>query len=58
MTLEDLSGMLDVVLFPNAYRQAHQIIHSSIPLLVSGIMEMDSSRGEPLLRVERVQKLS
>jgi DNA polymerase III alpha subunit len=58
MTLEDLSGMLDVVLFPNAYRQAHQIILSSIPLLVSGIMEMDNSRGEPLLRVERVQKLS
>jgi DNA polymerase III alpha subunit len=58
LTLEDLSGMLDVVLFPDAYRQAHQIIQSSIPLLVSGVMEMDTSRGEPLLRVERVDRLS
>jgi len=58
LTLEDLSGMLDVVLFPDAYRQARGFIHSSQPLLVTGIVEMDASRAEPLLRAERVERLS
>ncbi len=57
MTLEDLSGMLDVVLFPDAYRRAERVIHSSEPLLVTGVVEMDASRGEPLLRAERVVRL-
>jgi len=58
LTLEDLSGMLDAVLFPDVYRQAHPFIHSTVPLLVSGVMEMDTARGEPLLRVERVERLA
>lgn len=42
LTPEDLTGMLDVVLFPDAYRQASCFIHSSEPLLVTGMMEMDA----------------
>ncbi len=57
LTLEDLSGMLDVVLFPDAYRRAREIIHTSAPLLVSGVVEMDTGRGEPLMRAERVARL-
>lgn len=57
MTLEDLSGMLDVVLFPDVYRQVHGFVHSSLPLLVTGIVETDASRTEPLLRAERVRRL-
>ncbi len=57
LTLEDLSGMLDVVLFPNVYRQARGFIYSSEPLLVTGIVEMDSNRGEPLLRAEKVARV-
>jgi len=58
LTLEDLSGMLDVVLFPDAYRRSKEVIHSSAPLLVTGVVEIDASRGEPLLRAERVVRLS
>jgi DNA polymerase-3 subunit alpha len=54
LTIEDLSGMLDVVLFPDAYRQGKTIISSASPFLVTGVMEMDASRGEAYLRVERV----
>lgn len=54
LTLEDLAGMLDVVLFPDAYRRAREVIHSSAPLLVTGVMEMDLSQAEPLLRAEKV----
>ena len=58
LTLEDLSGMLDMVLFPDAYRRSKEVIHSSAPLLVTGVVEIDASRGEPLLRAERVVRLS
>jgi DNA polymerase-3 subunit alpha len=57
LTLEDLSGMLDVVLFPDVYRQTNAFIHSAEPLLVTGIIEMDATRAEPLLKAERVVRV-
>jgi DNA polymerase-3 subunit alpha len=57
LTLEDLTGMLDVVVFPDVYRRARSILGSSGPILVSGAVEMDSSRSEPLLRAERVTEI-
>jgi DNA polymerase-3 subunit alpha len=54
LTLEDLQGTLDAILFPDAYRAAKSIVGTSAPLLVTGVMEMDAERGEPYLRVERV----
>jgi len=57
MTLEDLAGMLDVVLFPDVYRKARGVVHSSEPLLVTGVIEMDATRSEPLMRVETVARV-
>lgn len=57
ITLEDLEGMLDGVVFPDVYRRVKNIISGSQPILVSGVVEIDSERGEPLLRVERVDRL-
>jgi DNA polymerase III alpha subunit len=57
LTLEDLSGSLDVVLFPEAYRRARAILGSSAPLLINGVMERDITREEPFLRAERVELL-
>ena len=57
LTLEDLEGLLDVVLFPDVYRQARPALNTPAPLLVTGIMEMDTSRSEPLLRAEKVVPL-
>jgi len=57
LTLEDLHGMLDAILFPDAYRAAKSMVGSSTSLLVMGLMEMDSERGEPFIRVERFRKL-
>ena len=53
LTLEDLSGTMEVVLFPQAYRQAKDILSSSKPFLITGTVEMDTERGEPFLKVER-----
>jgi len=57
MTLEDLAGALDVVLFPDVYQQVRSFIHSSDPLLVTGVMEMDPARAEPFLRGEKVMRI-
>jgi DNA polymerase III alpha subunit len=54
LTLEDLQGTLDAILFPDVYRAAKSLVGTSSPLLVTGVMEMDSERGEPYLRVEKV----
>jgi DNA polymerase-3 subunit alpha len=57
LTLEDLHGTLDAILFPDAYRAAKSLMASNFPLLITGIMEMDTERGEPFLRTERVVRL-
>ncbi len=57
LTLEDLAGMLDVVLFPDTYRRSKEAVQSSSPLLVTGVVEMDASRGEPLLRAEKLVRV-
>lgn len=54
MTLEDLQGSLDVILFPDVYRSASSFLDSNPPLLITGVMEMDKKRGEPYMRVEKL----
>ena len=54
LTLEDLDGMLDVVVWPEAYRRSRQALNGSSPLLVTGTMEADSRRGEAVLVAENV----
>ena len=54
LTLEDLHGTLDAILFPDVYRVARSLFDSTMPLLVTGVMEMDVERGEPFLRTEKV----
>jgi DNA polymerase III alpha subunit len=53
LSVEDLQGTLDAILFPEVYRQAKTAISSTKPFLLTGIMEMDTERGEPFLRVEK-----
>jgi DNA polymerase-3 subunit alpha len=54
LTIEDLQGTLDVILFPDVYRIAKSFLDSNPPLLITGVMEMDQERGEPYLRAERI----
>ena len=53
LSVEDLQGTLDAILFPEVYRQVKTSISSTKPFLLTGIMEMDNERGEPFLRVEK-----
>jgi DNA polymerase III alpha subunit len=54
LTLEDLHGMLDVILFPAVYRMTKAVLDSNTPLLITGIMEMDTERGQPYLKAEKL----
>jgi DNA polymerase III subunit alpha len=58
LTIEDLQGTLDVILFPDVYRSATSFLDSNPPLLITGMMEMDKEREEPYLRADRVIALS
>ena len=57
LTLEDLDGYLDVIFFPEVYRQTRGITGSQAPFLVTGTMEMNADHDEPFLRAERVTLL-
>jgi DNA polymerase III alpha subunit len=57
LPLEELSGMLEVILFPQVYRQAREIVSSGRPFLVTGMVELDAGRGEPFLKAEKVTAL-
>lgn len=57
MTVEDLQGTLDAILFPDVYLRTKDLFNTTIPLLMTGIIEMDIERGEPFLRVEKVVKI-
>lgn len=52
LTLEDLTGTLDAILFPDAYRNAKSLVGSNAPLFITGVMAME--RSEPYLRIEKV----
>jgi DNA polymerase-3 subunit alpha len=54
LTLEDLSGMMDVVIFPDVYREAKRFLNSASPFLITGMVEMDELKGEPFLKAEKI----
>jgi len=57
LTLEDLSGMLDVIIFPDVYRRTKNIVTSNSPMLITGTIEVDNDRDEPYIRAEKVELL-
>jgi len=56
LSLEDLEGMLDLVFFPAVYRRYQNVLDTE-PILATGVIEIDEGRGEPILRVEKIEKL-
>jgi DNA polymerase III alpha subunit len=58
MPLEDLDGMLDVVIFGDVYRRHQAAFRFDGPVVVEGNVELDPARGEPVIRAERAWPLS
>ncbi len=57
LTLEDLSGVLDVIVFPDVYRRSKAIVSSNAPMLITGIVEADAGRADLFLKAEKVEHL-
>ncbi len=59
LTLEDLEGTLEVVVFADTYRRTPTaVLSSSAPLLIDGVMEAAENTQEPVLRALRITPLS
>ncbi|MCE1253960.1 MAG: DNA polymerase III subunit alpha [Anaerolineae bacterium] len=54
LSLEDMAGVLDVVVFPEIYRKSRLILNSNELILVSGVMEIENGQSEPYLRAEHI----
>lgn len=54
MALEDLEGMLDVVIFADVYRQARISFAKPGPYLIEGTLEVNGEESEPTLRAEHI----
>ncbi len=57
MSLEDLEGMLDVVITAEVYRRSKAALSTAGPYVVEGQVELDRQRGEPFIRAERIWAL-
>lgn len=57
MSLEDLDGMLEVVIRSNVYRHSRAALSTVGPYLIEGRVELDSEVGEPFILAERIDTL-
>ncbi len=57
MSLEDLEGMLDVVITAEVYRRSKSALATGGPYVVEGLVNLDTQRGEPFIRAEKIWTL-
>lgn len=57
MSLEDLEGMLDIVLFSDVHRRYRKVFSGPGPYVIEGVVEMNEAGGEPFIRAERAWRL-
>jgi DNA polymerase-3 subunit alpha len=52
VTIEDIQGLMELVLFPNAWQQFNQLVQVDAVISVEG--KVDSATGDPKILVDRV----
>lgn len=57
MSLEDLEGMLDVVISAEVYRKSKAALSTAGPYVVEGKVDLDNQRGEPFIRADKIWSL-
>ncbi len=57
MSLEDLEGMLEVIIPASVYRRFQKELSGAGPYLVEGAVELDQSVGEPVVWAEKISKI-
>jgi DNA polymerase III subunit alpha len=58
MALEDLEGMLDVVILGDVYRRNRTALTGPGPYVLEGMVEFDQEKGEPFIRLERAWQIT
>jgi DNA polymerase III subunit alpha len=58
MALEDLEGMLDVVIPGDTYQRYRSAFSQPGPYVLEGTVELDPHRGEPVIRAEHIWPLA
>jgi DNA polymerase III alpha subunit len=58
MALEDLEGMLDVVISSSVYRRHRAVLKGNGPFVIEGVVELNRSRAEPFIRVKHVWNIA
>jgi len=53
MALDDLEGMLDVVIPGEVYRRNRAALSGPGPYVLEGLVVFDQEKGEPFIRLER-----
>jgi DNA-directed DNA polymerase III PolC len=57
MALEDLEGFLDVIIYPDIYRQSSAALKGPGPYIIEGQVELDKEKGEPFIRAEKIWQI-
>jgi DNA polymerase-3 subunit alpha len=57
MALEDLEGFLDVIIYPDVYRQSSAALKGPGPYIIEGQVELDKEKGEPFIRAEKIWQI-
>lgn len=55
LTLEDMEGIIDVMILPDMYQRVKNIVYDRAPFLITGLIELDETRGEPMMRAENLR---
>jgi DNA-directed DNA polymerase III PolC len=58
LSLEDLVGMLDVILPAQVYHRDRQALVGRQPLIVEGTVKLDAEGGEPIIEAQRVRQIA
>jgi DNA polymerase III alpha subunit len=57
LELEDMEGVLPVMMSPSFYRQNRNLISSTVPFAVQGIIAELPTTGEPVLRANKIDTI-
>ena len=57
LSLEDLEGMLDVIISADVYRRCRSELTGHGPFVIEGLVILDQEKSEPFIRAERIWKL-
>jgi DNA polymerase III alpha subunit len=58
MALEDLEGMLDVIIPAKVYARCRNALRTSGPYLIEGVIAYNEERGEPALYAENIDAVA